>query len=67
MAFKIPFAGTESLAEGCYEAVRQLRTNSLNTTFEKRVVKFKHRLRTRGDPKTIIERSLSGLNLPLDH
>ena len=34
MAFKIPLHGTESLAEGYYETMRQLRTNVSKTTFE---------------------------------
>ena len=44
------------------EAMRLLRTNSAKTTFEESLVKFKQRLRTRSYPKTIIERSLSGVN-----
>ena len=44
------------------EAMRLLRTNSSKTTFEESLVKFKQRLRTRGHPKTVIERSLSGVN-----
>ena len=46
------------------EAIRMLGTNSSKTTltFEESLVKFKQRLRTRGYPKTIIERSLSGVN-----
>ena len=44
------------------EAMRLLRTNSSKTTFEESLVKFKQRLRTHGYPKTIIERSLSGVN-----
>ena len=44
------------------EAIRLLRTNSSKTTFEESLVKFKQRLRTRGYPKTVIERSLSGVN-----
>jgi len=39
-----------------------IRTNSSKTTFEKNLVKLKQRLRTRGYPKKIIERSLSGFN-----
>ena len=34
-----------------------LRTNSSKTTFEDSLVKFKQHLRTRGYPKTVIERS----------
>ena len=45
------------------EAMRLLRTNSSKTTFEESLVKFKQHLRTRGYPKTVIER----LTLPLDH
>ena len=44
------------------EAVRLLRTNSSKTTFEESLVKFKQHLRPRGDPKTVIERCLSGVN-----
>ena len=44
------------------EAMRLLRTNSAKTTFEESLEKFKQRLRTRSYPKTIIERSLSGVN-----
>ena len=44
------------------EAMRLLRANSSKTTFEESLVKFKQCLRTRGYPKTIIERSLSGVN-----
>ena len=45
------------------ETVRLLRTNSSKTTFEESVVKSnKQRLRTRGYPKTVIERALSGVN-----
>ena len=42
------------------EAIRLLRTNSSKTTFEDSLVKFKQHLRTRGYPKTVIERSFSG-------
>ena len=42
--------------------MRLLRTNSSKTTFEESLVKFKQHLRTRGYPKTVIERSFSGLN-----
>ena len=42
--------------------MRLLRTNSSKTTFEESLVKFKQHLRTRGYPKTVIERSLSGVN-----
>ena len=41
------------------EAMRLLRANSSKTTFEESLVKFKQRLRTRGYPNTVIERSLS--------
>ena len=44
------------------KAMRLLRTNSSKTAFEVSLVKFKQRLRTRGYPKTIIERSLSWVN-----
>ena len=44
------------------EAIRLLRTNSSNTTFEDSLVKFKQHLRARGYPKTVIERSFSGVN-----
>ena len=44
------------------EAMRLLKTNSLKTTFEESLVKFKQRLRTRCYPNTIMERSLSGVN-----
>ena len=44
------------------EAMRLLRTNSSKTTFEESLVKFKKHLRTRGYSKTVIERSLSGVN-----
>ena len=44
------------------EAMRLLRTNSSKTTFEESLVKFKQRLRTRGYPNTVIERSLSEVN-----
>ena len=37
-------------------------TNSSKTTFEESLLKFKQRLRARGYPKTIIRRSLSGVN-----
>ena len=42
-------------------AMRLLRTNSSKTAFEESVMKFKQRLRTGSYPKTIIERSLSGV------
>ena len=45
------------------EAMRLLRTNSSKTTFEESLVEFKQHLRTRGYPKTVIER----LTLPLAH
>ena len=41
------------------EAMRLLRTNSSKPTFEESLVKFKQRMRTRGYPNTVIERSLS--------
>ena len=41
---------------------RLLRTNSSKTSFEESLVKFKQHLRIRGYPKTVIERSLSGVN-----
>ena len=44
------------------EATRLLKTNSSKTTFEESLVKFKQRLRWRGYPKTVIGRSLSGVN-----
>ena len=45
------------------ELMRLLRTsNSSKTTFKESLVKFKLHLRTRGYPKTVIERSLSGVN-----
>ena len=44
------------------EAIRLLRTNSSKTRFEDSLVKFKERLRTCGYPKTVIERSFSGVN-----
>ena len=44
------------------EAMRLLRTNSSKTTFEESLVKFKQHLRTRGYPKTVIQRSFSGVN-----
>ena len=45
------------------EAMRLLRTNSSKTRlFEESLVKFKQRLRTRGYPNTVIERSLSEVN-----
>ena len=37
-------------------------TNSSKATFEESFVKLKQPLRTRGYPKTVIERSLSGVN-----
>ena len=42
--------------------MRLLRTNSSKTSFEESLVKFKQHLRIRGYPKTVIERSLSGVN-----
>jgi len=39
-----------------------LRTNSSKPTFEESLVKFKQHVRTRGYPKRVIERSLSGVN-----
>ena len=45
------------------KGMRLLRTNSsLKTTFEESLVNFQQRLRTRGYPETIIERSLSGIS-----
>ena len=44
------------------EAMTLLRTNSSKTAFEESLVKFKQLLRTRGYPKTVIDRSLSGVN-----
>ena len=44
------------------EAIRLLRTNSSKTTFEDSLVKFKEHLRTRSYPKTVMERSFSGVN-----
>ena len=44
------------------KAIRLLRTKSSKTTFEESLMKFKICLRTRGYPKKIIERSLSGVN-----
>ena len=44
------------------EAMRLLRTNSSKTTFEESLVKFKQHLRTRSYPKTVVERSLLGVN-----
>ena len=41
------------------EAIRLLRTNSSKTTFEDSLVKFGQHLRTRGYPKTVIERFFS--------
>ena len=45
--------------------MRLLRTklNSSKITFEESLANFKQHLRTRGHPKTVIERSLSGFNL----
>ena len=43
------------------EAIRLLRTNSSKKTFEESLFKFKQRLRSRGYPENIIERSLSGV------
>ena len=42
--------------------MRLLRTNSSKTTFEESLVKFKQHLRTSGYPKTVIVRSLTGVN-----
>jgi len=42
--------------------MRLLRTNSSKTTLEESLVKFKQQLRTRGYPKAVTERSLSGAN-----
>ena len=44
------------------EAKRLLRSNSSKTTLEESLVKFKQHLRTRGYPKTVIERFFSGVN-----
>ena len=44
------------------EAMRLLRNNSSKTTFEESLVKLVQHLRTRSFPKTVIERSLSGVN-----
>ena len=44
------------------EAMRLFRINSSKTTFEEGLVKFKQHLRTRSYPKTVIERSLSGVH-----
>ena len=43
------------------EAMRPLRTNSSKTSFEECLMKFKQRLQARGYPKTLVERSLSGV------
>ena len=43
------------------EALTLLRTNS-SKTFEESLVKFKQHLRTRGYPKTVIEKFLSGVS-----
>ena len=43
------------------EAMRLLRTNSSKTSFEECLMKFKQRLQARGYPKTLVERSLSGV------
>ena len=43
------------------EAIRLIRTNSSKTTFEDSLVKFKQHLRIRCYPKTVIERSFSGV------
>ena len=43
------------------EAMRLPTTNSSKTTFKESLVKFKQHLRTRGYPKTVIERSPSGV------
>ena len=47
------------------EGIRLLRTNSSNTTFEECLSNFKLRLKVRGYPKPVIERSLSGTNFAL--
>ena len=44
------------------EAMRPLRTNSSKSSIKESLVKFKQHLRTRGYPKTFIERSLSRFN-----
>ena len=58
LAFKKPLIrGIEYPFKG--KAMRLLRSNSSKTTFEESLAKFKQHLRTRGYPKTAIERSLS--------
>ena len=47
------------------EAIRLLRTNSSKTTFEECLSNFKLRLETRGYPKAMIERSLTGVTFAL--
>ena len=42
--------------------MRLFRTNPSKTTFEESLVKFKQHLRRCGYPKTVVERSLSGVN-----
>ena len=44
------------------EAIRLLRTNSSKTAFKGSLVKFEQHLRTRGYPKTVIEKYFSGVN-----
>ena len=43
------------------EAIRLLRTNSSKKTFEENLTKFKQRLKSRGYPEKVIERSLAGV------
>ena len=61
----MPFTRCEKWFHYKGEAIRLLRTNSSKsskTAFEDSLVKFKQHLRTRGYPKTVIERSFSGVN-----
>ena len=44
------------------EAIGLSRTNSSKETFKEGLLKFKQRLKARGYPENIIERSLSGVN-----
>ena len=44
------------------EEIRLLRTNSSNKTFEEGLLKFKQRLKARGYPENIKQRSLAGVN-----
>jgi len=57
-----PFNGENYLQTNGTAMVRLLRTRSFKTTLEESLVKFKRRLKTRGYQKTIMERSLSGVN-----